>query len=119
MIIRWHGLISYISDQDTLGSLSMAPMSLKEINILLQNKIIRISKSPWSCPAFYVNKNAKKEREAPRLVINYKPLNSVLKWIRYPIPNKRVSLESLERTLIFWGGFVTDAENFITIAIFT
>ncbi|CAN4115889.1 unnamed protein product [Withania somnifera] len=36
-----------------------------------------------------------KERGAPRLVINYKPLNKVLKWIRYPIPNKR---DLLKRT---------------------
>ncbi|BBH09222.1 Plant protein of unknown function D, partial [Prunus dulcis] len=34
-------------------------------------------------------KNAELDRGAPRLVINYKPLNIVLEWIRYPIPNKR------------------------------
>lgn len=66
-----------------------------EINTLLVNKIIRPSKSPWSCSAFYVNNAAEQERGAPRLVINYKPLNSVLKWIRYPIPNKR---DLLKRT---------------------
>ncbi|CAN4106354.1 unnamed protein product [Withania somnifera] len=54
----------------------------KEINDLLSKRIIRPSKSPWSCSAFYVNNTAKKERGAPRLVINYKPLNKVLKWIR-------------------------------------
>ena len=42
-----------------------------------------------SCAAFYVNNQAEKERGVPRLVINYKPLNDVLQWIRYPIPNKR------------------------------
>uniref|UniRef100_A0A2K2C3V5 Reverse transcriptase/retrotransposon-derived protein RNase H-like domain-containing protein n=1 Tax=Populus trichocarpa TaxID=3694 RepID=A0A2K2C3V5_POPTR len=31
--------------------------------------------------AFYVNKNSEIERGTPRLVINYKPLNSALKWI--------------------------------------
>jgi len=31
----------------------------------------------------------KLERGTPKLVINYKPLNSVLKWIRCPIPNKK------------------------------
>ncbi|CAL8135781.1 unnamed protein product [Prunus armeniaca] len=55
----------------------------KEIHELLEKKIIRKSKSPWSCPAFYVQKNAELERGVPRLVINYKPLNSVLEWIRY------------------------------------
>lgn len=61
----------------------------EEINSFLKNGIIIVFKSPRSCSAFYVNKNSEKERGAPRLVINYKPLNSVLKWIRYPIPNKR------------------------------
>ncbi|CAN4106282.1 unnamed protein product [Withania somnifera] len=51
----------------------------KEINNLLTNKIIRPSKSPWSCSAFYVNNVAEKERGSPRLVINYKPLNTALK----------------------------------------
>ena len=49
-----------------------------EINDLLEKKIIQHSKSPWSCLAFYVQKNAELERGAPRLVINYKPLNKVL-----------------------------------------
>jgi hypothetical protein len=33
-----------------------------EINDLLDKKIIQSSKSPWSCPAFYVQKNAELER---------------------------------------------------------
>ena len=60
-----------------------------EIQDLLNKKLIRNSKSPWSCMAFYVQKNAEIERGTPRLVINYKPLNKVLEWIRYPIPNKQ------------------------------
>jgi ribosomal protein S24E len=47
----------------------------KEIESLLEKRLIRPSKSPWSCTAFYVNKAAEKERGVPRLVINYKPLN--------------------------------------------
>ncbi|RDY12287.1 hypothetical protein CR513_02939, partial [Mucuna pruriens] len=47
----------------------------KEIKDLLDKKLIRPSKSPWSCAAFYVNKQAKLERGTPKLVINYKPLN--------------------------------------------
>ncbi|KAL4181304.1 hypothetical protein AMTRI_Chr12g236580 [Amborella trichopoda] len=65
----------------------------REINNLLQKKLIQPSSSPWSYSAFYVNKNAEQERGAPRLVINYKPLNKVLKWIRYPIPNKKDLLD--------------------------
>ena len=41
-------------------------------------KLIRKSKSPWSCSTFYVQKQAELERRTPRLVINYKPLNDGL-----------------------------------------
>jgi hypothetical protein len=68
---------------------------------LLHKGIIRKSKSPWSCSAFYVQKNAELERGAPRLVINYKPLNEVLEWIRYPIPNKRDLINRLSGFVIF------------------
>jgi len=73
----------------------------KEIQTLLVKKLIRPSKSPWSCAAFYVNNAAEKERGVPRLVINYKPLNKVLRWIRYPIPNKRDLLNRLHMAKIF------------------
>ncbi|XP_028059089.1 uncharacterized protein LOC114262873 [Camellia sinensis] len=72
-----------------------------EINTLLQKKLIRPSRSPWSCTAFYVNKNAEIERGTPRLVINYKPLNEVLQWIRYPVPNKKDLLDRLQDAVIF------------------
>ena len=67
----------------------------KEIKDLLDKSLIRKSKSPWSCAAFYVNKQAELERDTPRLVINYKPLNQALEWIRYPIPNKKDLLNRL------------------------
>ena len=51
-----------------------------KIEDLLKKVIIRKSRSPWSCPAFYVQKNAEIEKGVPRLVINYKPLNKVLEW---------------------------------------
>ena len=73
----------------------------KEIETLLKKGLIRLSKSPWSCAAFYVNNQAEKERGVPRLVINYKPLNKVLQWIRYPIPNKRDLLNRLYDATIF------------------
>ena len=73
----------------------------KEIDELLKKKLIRNSKSPWSCAAFYVNKNAEKERGAPRLVINYKPLNKVLEWVRYPLPNKKDLINRLNQAVIF------------------
>ena len=60
-----------------------------EIEDLLKKGIFRKFRSPQSCPAFYVQKNVEIERGVPRLVINYKPLNKVLEWVRYPIPNKK------------------------------
>ncbi|GJU19895.1 enzymatic polyprotein [Tanacetum coccineum] len=45
----------------------------KEIQDLLDKKLIRSSKSPWSCSAFYVMNQAEIERGAPRLKKNPKP----------------------------------------------
>ena len=45
-----------------------------EIMDLIKKDLISKSRSPSSCAAFYVIKNAKLERGTPRLVINYKPL---------------------------------------------
>ena len=72
-----------------------------EIKDLLKKGIIRKSRSPWSCPAFYVQKNAEIERGVPRLVINYKPLNKVLEWVRYPIPNKKDLVNRLSKAVVF------------------
>ena len=44
---------------------------------------------------------AEKERRVSRLVINYKHLNKVLQWIRYPIPNKRGLINRLYKAKIF------------------
>ena len=72
-----------------------------KIEDLLKKGIIRKSRSPWSCPDFYVQKNAEIERGVPRLVINYKLLNKVLEWVRYPIPNKKDLVNRLCRAVVF------------------
>ena len=72
-----------------------------EIEDLLKKGVIRKSRSPQSCPAFYVQKNAEIERGVPRLVINYKPLNKVLEWVRYPIPNKKDLVNRLDKAVVF------------------
>jgi hypothetical protein len=72
-----------------------------EIHDLESKGLIKKSRSPWSCATFYVNKNSEIEKGTPRLVINYKPLHSALKWIRYPIPNKKDLLQKLHSTFIF------------------
>ena len=95
----------------------------KEIQTLLDKKLIRPSKSAWSCVVFYVNNAAKKERSVPRLVINYKPLNKVLQWIRYPISNKRNLLNCLYDAKVFskfdmksefWQIQITEAHRYKT-----
>ena len=48
----------------------------EEIQDLENKNLISKSLSPWSCAAFYVNKNSEIERGTPRLMINYKPLNT-------------------------------------------
>jgi hypothetical protein len=72
-----------------------------EIRDLESKGLIQKSRSPWSCVTFYVNNNSEIERGTPRLVINYKLLNSALKWIRYPIPNKKDLLQKLHSAFIF------------------
>ena len=73
----------------------------KIMNGILMKKLIRPSHSPWSCAAFYVQKASEIERGTLRLVINYKPLNKVLQWIRYPIPNKKDLIQRIYNTTIF------------------
>ena len=41
------------------------------------------------------------KRGASRLVISYKPLNKVLKWIRYLIPNKRDLIGRINKSAMF------------------
>ena len=72
----------------------------QEIQDLLDKKLIRPSHSLRNCAAFYVQKNSELERGTPRLVINYKPLNKVLQWIRYHIPNKRDLINRLYNATI-------------------
>ena len=51
----------------------------EEIQDLESKGLIFKSRSPWSCAAFYVNKNSEIERGTTSLVINYRPLNKALK----------------------------------------
>ena len=73
----------------------------QEIDSLIKKKLIRLSKSPWRCAAFYVQNAAELVRVEPKLVINYKTLNKVLQWIRYPIRNKQDLLKRLHSAVIY------------------
>ena len=86
-------------------------------------KLIRLSKSPWGCAAFYVQNVVELERGAPRLVINYKPLNKVLQCIRYLIPNKQDLLKRHRSAVIyskfdiksgFWQVQITEENRYKT-----
>ena len=46
-------------------------------------------------------KNVELKRGTPRLMINYKPLNDVSGWIRYPIPNREELVSHLSEALVF------------------
>ena len=54
------------------------------------------------CYFLFKKKNVEIERGTPHLVINYKPLNKVLEWIRYPIPNKNDLIHRLSDVVIFF-----------------
>ena len=73
----------------------------QKIDSLIKKKLIRPTKSPQSCAAFCIQNATELERGAPRLVINYKPLNKVLQWIRYPIHNKQDLLKRLHSVVIY------------------
>jgi hypothetical protein len=72
----------------------MSPTELeyckKEIAELLQRKLIENSRSPWACPAFYVNKHSEQKRGKPRMVINYRALNEALLPIKIPFALQRI-----------------------------
>lgn len=48
-----------------------------------------------------MQKNADLEKGTPMLVINYKPLDKALRWIRYRLPNKRDLLDRTIKAKIF------------------
>ena len=50
---------------------------------------------------FYVKNAVEKIRGVPRLVINYKPLNKVLQWIRSPISNKQDLIKRIQGSRIY------------------
>ena len=63
----------------------------QEIEHMLKCGIIKTSKSPYSAPCLLVfKKNGK-----PRLVIDYRKLNSIVTPIAYPLPHLETSIQSL------------------------
>ena len=60
-----------------------------KINDLLEKQLIRKNNSTWSCHIFHAKNATQLERDGPKLVITFKPLSKILRWIKYLIPNKR------------------------------
>ena len=58
-----------------------------EINDMLQQGIIRPSKSPWGAPAILVpSKDLHSKPQPPRVVVDYRAINSVTKSDGFPVP---------------------------------
>ena len=64
----------------------MPPNELKELKkqlkTLLDKGFIRLSSSPWGCPALFV----KKKDDSLRMCVDYRPLNEVTIKNKYPLP---------------------------------
>ena len=72
-----------------------------QIKELLDKGLIEPSKSPWACRAFVINKHFEIKRGKPRMVVNFKPLNKVLKPVCYPLPDKSSLLQIIAGCAIF------------------
>ena len=69
----------------------------KEIQKLLENKIIQPSKSPWSSPIILIPK----PDGSKRMCVDYKKLNSITIKDKYPIPRINNIFNNLEKSKIF------------------
>ena len=74
----------------------MPPNELAELKIQLQDLLnkgfIRLSASPWGCPALFV----KKKDDNLRLCVDYRPLNA-----EYPLPRIDIMFDQLAGAKIF------------------
>nr|WNH14473.1 reverse transcriptase [Physostegia virginiana caulimovirus 1] len=73
----------------------------KQIQELLELKVIRPSKSPFMSPAFLVENEAERRRGKKRMVINYKDLNKVTIGDSHNLPNKDELLALIRGKAIF------------------
>jgi hypothetical protein len=79
----------------------MPPNELAELKIQLQNLLdkgfIRLSASPWGCPALFVKKND----NSLRLCVDYHPLNTVTIKNKYPLPCIDILFDQLAGAWVF------------------
>jgi hypothetical protein len=81
----------------TLKELAELKVQLKE---LLDKGYIRLSSSPWGCPALFV----KKKDQSLRLCVDYRPLNAVTIKNKYPLPRIDISFDQLAGAKVFSKG---------------
>jgi hypothetical protein len=79
----------------------MPPNELAELKIQLQDLLdkgfIRLSPSPWGCPALFV----KKKDNSLRLCVDYRPLNAVTIKNKYPLPRIDILFDQLAGAKVF------------------
>jgi hypothetical protein len=79
----------------------MIPKELAELKVqlneLLDKWYIRLSSSPWGCPALFVMK----KDQSLRLCVDYRPLNAVTVKNKYPLPRIDIIFDQLVGAKIF------------------
>jgi hypothetical protein len=79
----------------------MPPKELAELKNQLQELLdkgyIRLSSSPWGCPALFV----KKKDGSLRMCVDYHPLNAVTIKNKYPLPRIDVLYNQLASAKVF------------------
>jgi hypothetical protein len=80
----------------------MPPNELAELKTQLQDLLdkgfIRLSASPWGCPALFV----KKKDNSLRLCVDYRPLNVVTIKNKYPLPRIDILFDQLAGAKVFF-----------------
>jgi hypothetical protein len=83
------------------GPYRIPPKELAELKNQLQELLykgyIRLSSSPWGCPALFV----KKKDGSLRLCVDYRPLNAVTIKNKYPLPRIDVLFYQLAGAKVF------------------
>jgi hypothetical protein len=79
----------------------MTPKELAELKVqlneLLDKGYIRLSSSPWGCPALFV----KKKDQSLRLCVDHRPLNVVTVKNKYPLPRIDILFDQLAGAKVF------------------
>jgi hypothetical protein len=69
-----------------------------QLKDLLDKDFIRLSSSPWGCPALFVSKKDKDHR----LCVDYRPLNAVTIKNKYPLPRIDIFFDQLTGAQVFF-----------------